>query len=168
MPYQFKLDFTPAGYALESATPGQVSTVAAREFTSSEDGELFISRLETHLLGSDKWSGLIEQRAAERTAAEPHPYTLGPEERFASNDPHGKESWLGRVCAQRLARFGLVLQGRSRPVCTYGCGTPSGTVRRGRDDRIIAAPSGCQYYSELGRFPTPYRRRNPAPRIRED
>ena len=53
-------------------------------------------------------------------------------------------------------------------ICTYGCGTPSGTVRRGRDDRIIAAPSGCQYYSELGRFPTPYRRRNPAPRIRED
>src|SRR5208337_4431367 len=46
MPYQVKLDFTPAGYALESATPGERADVAVREFTSSEDGELFISRLE--------------------------------------------------------------------------------------------------------------------------
>ena len=47
MPYEIRLDAPPAGYALESATEeGQTVHVAVREFTSSEDGELFVSRLE--------------------------------------------------------------------------------------------------------------------------
>lgn len=47
MPYEIRLDAPPAGYALESATEeGQTVRVAVREFTSSEDGELFVSRLE--------------------------------------------------------------------------------------------------------------------------
>jgi hypothetical protein len=47
MPYELKLDDRPAGYALETAAgQGQLIKVAVREFTSSEDGELFVSRLE--------------------------------------------------------------------------------------------------------------------------
>jgi hypothetical protein len=44
--YEVRLDAPPAGYALESATEGQTARVAVREFTSSGDGEVFISRLE--------------------------------------------------------------------------------------------------------------------------
>jgi hypothetical protein len=46
MPFEVRLDEPPAGYALESATEGETARVAVREFTSSEDGELFVSRLE--------------------------------------------------------------------------------------------------------------------------
>lgn len=46
MPHEVKLNEIPAGYALETAQDGQPVSVAVREFTSSEDGELFISRLE--------------------------------------------------------------------------------------------------------------------------
>jgi hypothetical protein len=47
MPYEIRFDSRPAGYALEGATgEGQPIRIAVREFTSSEDGELFISRLE--------------------------------------------------------------------------------------------------------------------------
>ncbi|HEV8717539.1 MAG TPA: hypothetical protein VGX03_32550 [Candidatus Binatia bacterium] len=48
MPYEIQLDERPAGYALEAASgeEGRPVKIAAREFTSSEDGALFISRLE--------------------------------------------------------------------------------------------------------------------------
>lgn len=46
MPVIIELDKLPAGYALESAKNGEDVQVAIREFVSSEDGELFISRLE--------------------------------------------------------------------------------------------------------------------------
>jgi hypothetical protein len=47
MPYSVTLPWVPAGYALEGASKaGDRLKVAVREFTSSEDGELFISRLE--------------------------------------------------------------------------------------------------------------------------
>lgn len=48
MPYELKLDERPAGYAIEGATgeEGTLVRVAVREFTSSEDGEHFLSRLE--------------------------------------------------------------------------------------------------------------------------
>lgn len=45
-PFEFVLETAPAGYALESAGPGELLEVARREFTSSEDGDLFITRLE--------------------------------------------------------------------------------------------------------------------------
>ncbi|MBZ5545158.1 MAG: hypothetical protein LAO07_16010, partial [Acidobacteriia bacterium] len=46
MPHQIKLKLAPAGYSLDKAEPGESLRVVVREFTSSEDGELFISRLE--------------------------------------------------------------------------------------------------------------------------
>lgn len=46
MPYSITLDKAPAGYVLENATEGGLVKIAVTEFTSSEDGELFISRLE--------------------------------------------------------------------------------------------------------------------------
>ncbi len=48
MPYEFKLDAPPAGYAMHNAAgvEGNLAVIAVREFISSEDGELFISRLE--------------------------------------------------------------------------------------------------------------------------
>lgn len=46
MPFEIKLDSAPAGYALETAMPGERLRVVVRDFISSEDGELFISRLE--------------------------------------------------------------------------------------------------------------------------
>lgn len=48
MPYEIQLEERLAGYALEDATgiEGHPVKIAVREFTSSEDGELFISRLE--------------------------------------------------------------------------------------------------------------------------
>lgn len=46
MPYHITLDALPAGYALDSARGGGSVRVAIIEFTSSEDGDLFISRLE--------------------------------------------------------------------------------------------------------------------------
>ncbi len=48
MPYKIQLTEKPAGYASEDATgiEGHPVKVVVCEFTSSEDGELFISRLE--------------------------------------------------------------------------------------------------------------------------
>jgi hypothetical protein len=46
MPYKLKLDRPPAGYAVEHAYKGDRVKIVVREFTSSEDGELFVSRLE--------------------------------------------------------------------------------------------------------------------------
>src|SRR5262249_15455649 len=46
MPIEIKLEQLPAGYAVHGANSGQVVNVRVREFTSSEDGQLFISRLE--------------------------------------------------------------------------------------------------------------------------
>jgi hypothetical protein len=46
MAFEVQLDAPPAGYALESALEGETARVAVREFTSSVDGELFVSRLE--------------------------------------------------------------------------------------------------------------------------
>src|SRR5829696_4210773 len=47
MPFEVWLDAPPGGYTLESAAAeGETVRVAVREFTSSEDGELFVSRLE--------------------------------------------------------------------------------------------------------------------------
>jgi hypothetical protein len=45
MSYEIPLD-TPAGYVVASAKKGTEVTVAVREFVSSEDGDLFIERLE--------------------------------------------------------------------------------------------------------------------------
>src|SRR3990172_1724694 len=47
MPYEIRFDSPPAGYALDSAQgKGSRLRVTFREFTSTEDGELFVSRLE--------------------------------------------------------------------------------------------------------------------------
>jgi hypothetical protein len=46
MSYEIKFDDLPGGYSLTSARKGNNVTVALREFTSSEDGNLFIGRLE--------------------------------------------------------------------------------------------------------------------------
>ena len=48
MPIEFTLDAPPAGYSVANASgvEGTLAWVAVREFTSSEDGDLFISRLE--------------------------------------------------------------------------------------------------------------------------
>jgi hypothetical protein len=46
MPYNIVLDVLPAGIALTSVRDGGEVRVAFREFTSSEDGDLFIQRLE--------------------------------------------------------------------------------------------------------------------------
>lgn len=46
MPYEIVLDHPPAGYVAEPPTGEGYVKVIVREFTSSEDGELFISRLE--------------------------------------------------------------------------------------------------------------------------
>jgi hypothetical protein len=46
MPYQITLNSLPAGYAASSFKKGEKAQVIVREFISSEDGDLFISRLE--------------------------------------------------------------------------------------------------------------------------
>jgi hypothetical protein len=46
MPFQITFDGLPAGYSVKSAREGEMSEFITREFTSSEDGERFISRLE--------------------------------------------------------------------------------------------------------------------------
>lgn len=46
MPYHIRLDSLPGGYALTAARKGEGVTVATSEFVSSEDGDLFVSRLE--------------------------------------------------------------------------------------------------------------------------
>jgi len=46
MPHEIQLGFKPAGYTQQSAKKGDVVDLVYREFTSSEDGNLFISRLE--------------------------------------------------------------------------------------------------------------------------
>lgn len=46
MPYEIEFDNLPAGHAAEPAKSGDTAKVITREFTSSEDGERFVSRLE--------------------------------------------------------------------------------------------------------------------------
>jgi hypothetical protein len=46
MPYEITFKDLPAGCAISSGRKGENVTVATREFTSSEDGDLFINRLE--------------------------------------------------------------------------------------------------------------------------
>ncbi len=46
MPHEIKLDYLPAGYALRGGRAGEEVELMFRGFTSFEDGELFISRLE--------------------------------------------------------------------------------------------------------------------------
>jgi hypothetical protein len=46
MSWEIEFDNLPIGYAVTSAKPGEEVSVAAIEFTSTEDGEHFISRLE--------------------------------------------------------------------------------------------------------------------------
>jgi hypothetical protein len=46
MPYEIKLQDMPAGYALTSARAGGTVVTSTKGFVSSEDGDLFISRLE--------------------------------------------------------------------------------------------------------------------------
>jgi hypothetical protein len=62
MPYEISLDERLAGYALEDATgvEGHPTKIVVQEFTSSEDGELFISRL---VCGA-KWCGKLLWLAA--------------------------------------------------------------------------------------------------------
>jgi hypothetical protein len=46
MPYEIKFDMPPAGYSVSTARGGENVKVSVIEFTSSEDGDLFVSRLE--------------------------------------------------------------------------------------------------------------------------
>lgn len=46
MPYTFKFDQAPAGICISPGVAGDLVKVATKDFTSSEDGDLFISRLE--------------------------------------------------------------------------------------------------------------------------
>ena len=46
MPIEIKLKEVSVGYAQTSAQKGENASIIVREFTSSEDGDLFISRLE--------------------------------------------------------------------------------------------------------------------------
>ena len=48
MPFEIDLGNPPGGYALTSARDGDCGQVAYREFTSTEDGQYFIQRLEGH------------------------------------------------------------------------------------------------------------------------
>lgn len=48
MPFEIDLGNPPGGYALTSARDGDYGQVAYREFTSTEDGQHFIQRLEGH------------------------------------------------------------------------------------------------------------------------
>lgn len=53
MPFNIVLDEVPAGYSISATKKGEKATVVTREFTSSEDGDLFISRLDgipSHLI----------------------------------------------------------------------------------------------------------------------
>jgi hypothetical protein len=46
MPFEIQFDFLPGGYAAENGRAGEQLPVIVREFTSSEDGNLFVGRLE--------------------------------------------------------------------------------------------------------------------------
>jgi len=46
MSFQITLDELPGGYTLSSVLKGEQASIIVREFTSSEDGDVFISRLE--------------------------------------------------------------------------------------------------------------------------
>lgn len=46
MPFEIKLKEVSVGYAQTSVQKGENASIIVREFTSSEDGDLFISRLE--------------------------------------------------------------------------------------------------------------------------
>ena len=46
MPFDIILDDLPGGYALTATKKGENANIVTREFTSSEDGDLFISRLD--------------------------------------------------------------------------------------------------------------------------
>lgn len=53
MPFDLILDDVPAGYSVSATKKGETASVITREFTSSEDGDLFISRLDgipSHLI----------------------------------------------------------------------------------------------------------------------
>jgi hypothetical protein len=54
MPFELKLDRRPAGYSVKGARHGELCPVIVQEFTSSEDGDLFISRLEGFPFGTDR------------------------------------------------------------------------------------------------------------------
>ena len=47
MPYEIKLEATPAGYVGTPARAGEIAQIIFREFTSTEDGQHFITGLET-------------------------------------------------------------------------------------------------------------------------
>jgi len=46
MPHEIQLNEVPAGYAATNVRAGETAPIICREFSSSEDGNLFISRLE--------------------------------------------------------------------------------------------------------------------------
>jgi len=46
MPFELNLGYTPGGYAASSGRDGEIASVIVKEFTSSEDGDIFIDRLE--------------------------------------------------------------------------------------------------------------------------
>jgi hypothetical protein len=46
MPYEIVLEVIPAGYTLSSAKKGERVDVIVKEFTSTEDGDLFVGRLD--------------------------------------------------------------------------------------------------------------------------
>ncbi len=46
MPYEIRFDMPPAGHVLQAVRAGEDASVQFREFTSSEDGQHFIQRLE--------------------------------------------------------------------------------------------------------------------------
>jgi hypothetical protein len=46
MPFELNLAYVPAGYSLNAARPGELCPIITQEFTSSEDGDLFINRLD--------------------------------------------------------------------------------------------------------------------------
>lgn len=54
MPFEIKLEKPPIGFALSSGRKGDMVDIVSREFTSTEDGQYFIQRLEgiSHVLQS--------------------------------------------------------------------------------------------------------------------
>lgn len=46
MPFELYVEKPPAGFAMRSARPDEYVQICFREFTSTEDGQYFIQRLE--------------------------------------------------------------------------------------------------------------------------
>jgi hypothetical protein len=46
MPFEVKLEYVPAGYSITGARKGETCEIVVCEFTSSEDGDHFVNRLE--------------------------------------------------------------------------------------------------------------------------